>query len=68
VFFGKTVWGRRKELYVFSKPTPGQTGLHPHPVYAQRPVGSSGSSHHIAPPPPALFLEGELLLMSKGDF
>jgi len=58
VFFGKTVWGRRKEPYVFLKPTPTQKRMHPHPVYAQRPVRNSGSSHHIAPPPPALFLEG----------
>jgi len=58
VFFGKTVWGRRKEPYVFLKPTPTKKRMHPYPVYAQRPVRRFGSSHHIAPPPPALFLEG----------
>jgi hypothetical protein len=54
VFFGKTVWRRRKEPYVFLKPTPGKTGLHPVLFMHRR----FGSSHHIAPLTPALLLEG----------
>lgn len=68
VFFGKTVWGRRKEPYIFLKPTPGQTGLHPRPVYAQKTCQKLRQQSSYCTPTPCIILGGGTAADVKGGF
>jgi len=68
VFFGKTVWGRRKEPYVFLKPTPHQKEDVPRAIQQSRSSPKLLELSVFACLPCIVFASGELPLMSKGDF
>ena len=59
VFFGKTVWGRRKEPYIFFKTHPRSNRAAPPSCLCTKDLSEAPAAAIILhPPPPALLLEG----------
>jgi hypothetical protein len=68
VFFGKTVWGRRREpIYIF-KTHPHQKEDAPPSCLRTKTCQEIRQQSSYRTPTPCIMLGGELLLMSKGDF